>query len=620
MLSPLRSRFVFAFAFAAGVVVLSAVAYAEPARQAVATAKATEQPKGLQPIDWALIALYACSTIGLGIYFSRRQRTTKEYFTGSGNMNPFFIGVSLFATLLSTISYLSMPGEALGKGPVNLVGLLALPLVFIVVAYGLLPVYMRARVTSAYELLEERLGLSVRLLGASMFLLLRLVWMTLLVYLAAKAMTVMLGVDYWIIKIESARLVGLAGAAGDMSGIVQSSQTEIRIAAVPVIVIVTGLVAVIYTSLGGLRAVVVTDFMQTVLLFGGALLVIGTVTWDFGGFGWFPTQWQENWDSQPIFSFDPRTRVTVVGTILTGAVWYIATTGGDQTSVQRFMATRDAQAARRAFATQLIVAAVVGLTLYMVGFALLGYFQAHASALPADISLKENADDIFPRFISFHLPVGISGLVVAAMFAAAMSSIDSGVNSITAVVMTDYLDRFGLKPKTERGHVRFAQLLALGIGVTVVIGSSFIKYIEGNITAVTSKSVNLLTTPIFGLFFFAMFFRRATVLGVWVGAICGTITAALISFSGPLVVTLATNFDVDAARFGVELMTNSETGMLVTAVRELNPVTGEMTLVPRDPISFQWIGPIALLVNIAAGIFVSLLFPGKPKTLKELKA
>ena len=222
---------------------------------------------GLAAIDWLIIATYAVSTIGLGWYFSRKQSSTQEYFIGSGHMNPVLVGVSLFATLLSTISYLSVPGESLGKGPVFLTTMLCYPVVYLVVAYCLLPVYMKHRVTSAYELLEDRLGLKIRMLGASMFIALRLMWMSLLVYLTAEAMTIMIGVGRdWI----------------------------------PVIALITGLVAVIYTSLGGLRAVVITDLIQTLLLYGGALLVLGVITYDFGGFGCFPTEGQKNWDTQPL--------------------------------------------------------------------------------------------------------------------------------------------------------------------------------------------------------------------------------------------------------------------------------------------------------------------------------
>lgn len=196
--------------------------------------------------------------------------------------------------------------------------LLAYPFIFLVVGFILLPIYMRQKVTSAYELLENKLGISIRLLGAFLFLALRLFWMSLLIFLTAKAITIMIGVD------ESY---------------------------IPWIVVVTGAFAITYTSLGGLRAVVITDLMQTLLLYGGALLVIGTITVKMGGFGWFPMKWQTDiWDSQPLFSLDPSTRITVFGTILSVFIWYCCTSGGDQVSIQRFMATKDVKAARKAIA------------------------------------------------------------------------------------------------------------------------------------------------------------------------------------------------------------------------------------------------------------------------------
>ncbi|APZ96534.1 sodium:solute symporter family transporter [Fuerstiella marisgermanici] len=583
---------------------------------------------GLHWIDWLIILVYAVLTILLGWFYSRRQNSTEEYFVGSGEMNPLFVGVSLFATLLSTISYLSMPGEAAGKGPVTLLGMLTYPVIFIVVGYFFIPIYMRQRATSAYELLEQRLGLSVRLLGATMFLSLRLVWMMLLVYLAANAMTVMLGADYWVINTEAWSIA--AGQFNDadpttlLPGLYRWELSELRIAAVPVIVLVTGVVSVTYTTLGGLRAVVMTDFMQTVLLFGGALMVLATVTWKFGGFGWLPTQWHDNWDSQPVFSFDPRTRVTMVGTFLSILTWYVATSAGDQTSVQRFMATRDAGTARRALLTQLCVGALVVITLHLVGMALLAFFETNPEALPAGMGLKSDADKLFPRFVSFELPIGISGLVVAAMFAAAMSSIDSGVNSVTAVVTSDFFDRLGRKPDAEKGSLRSAKLLALIIGIIVVVGSTYMKYIPGNITAVTNKTANLFTSPIFALFFFALFVRFAHPIGVWVATLFGTVTAAAIAFSGPLVVFLATNMGVDPQTFGVELMTVIDPGtgeeLIRSAVREMNPESGMLELVARDPISFQWIGPVSLLVNVAVGVGLSWVLPRRNLELDAANA
>ena len=148
-------------------------------------------PSGLSPVDWAIIALYAAGTIGLGWYYARRQKNRQEYFVGNRRMNPLLIGVSLFATLRSTISYLASPGDMIGKGPTASISyVVTLPLAFLVVGFVVIPIYMRQRVTTAYELLEERLDVGTRLLGATMFLVLRLMWMSLLVYMAAAAMTV----------------------------------------------------------------------------------------------------------------------------------------------------------------------------------------------------------------------------------------------------------------------------------------------------------------------------------------------------------------------------------------------------------------------------------------------
>jgi solute:Na+ symporter, SSS family len=552
----------------AGLIILSGGAAAHGAEETVQAVSGSAG--GLVAIDWVLIGLYGVATLALGWYYSRRQETTSEYFVGSGKMNPLLIGISLFATLLSTISYLAMPGETLGKGPVFLATLAAYPFVYLLVGHWLLPVYMRHRVTSAYELLERRLGLSLRLLGAIMFIALRLVWMSLLMYLTAKAIVVMI----------------------DNNAVIEERDQHL----IPIVAAVTGLVAVIYTSMGGLRAVVVTDFMQTLLLYGGALVVLGLISWDFGGFGWFPLAWQPHWDQQPIMSFDPKVRVSLLGSALSLLIWHVCTAGGDQTSVQRFMATTDVRTARRALAVQLSCSVVVGLTLGLVGFALLGYFQAHPERLPVGMHLSGNADDIFPMFIAYHLPPGISGLVVAGMFAAAMSSLDSGVNSITAVVMTDFFDRFGFTPKSETGHVRASQILAFSIGLFVVVGSSFMGAIPGNITAMTQKTSNLLTTPIFCLFVFALFIPFARPLGVWLGAITGTLTAAAIAFSGPLVVWLS-HHGFDPALVGTEV------------VRTVHETTGVVTETAQDPISFQWIALAAIIVNLGVGTAVSLLLP-----------
>lgn len=498
---------------------------------------------GLHWIDGVIIAIYACSTLGIGWYYGRQQRNVDEYFVGNRAMSPFLVGISLFATLFSTITYLSSPGEYISNGPVLLAGILSIPIVYFIVGYLMIPVYMRHRVTSAYELLEIKLGLEVRLLAATLFIVLRLAWMSLLIFMASKAMLEMLGIaeqdkDKWL----------------------------------PVIVFATGAVAIFYASIGGLRAVVITDLLQFILLFGGAVLVIVTVTVHLGGFSWFPTSWAEHWDPQPLFSFDPNVRVTVFGTILGGTLWWVCTAGSDQTAIQRFMSTGSAKAARRSFLMNSIAGAMVSLVLAMVGFSLLGFFQSDPTLLPEGKTLEEAADRLFPYFIAHHIPVGLSGLVVSGLFAAAMSSIDSGVNSISAVVMTDFVDRFRSQPISEKAHVLAAKLLAFGIGVIVVIVSSFVmKHVPGNFLEQTYRISNLLVSPIFIMFFMALFVPFATSRGTIAGVLFGSLAAIILAYWGPLIGAL-----------GVE---------------------------PRylKAISFQWIQPVAFVTSLAVACTVSLL-------------
>lgn len=248
-------------------------------------------------------------------------------------------------------------------------------------------------------------------------------------------------------------------------------------------------------------------------------------------------------------------------------LWAVCTAGGDQTAIQRYMATRDTVAARRAYLINSIAAASVLLILGLVGLSLMGYYRVHPQQLPAGETLAGSADALFPRYIAHRLPIGISGLVVSGMFAAAMSSIDSGVNSITAVVMTDFVDRFRGKPMTTMGHVRAAQVLALTVGLIVIAASTLIEYVPGNLLEVSKRTTGLLVTPIFTLFFMALFVRFATAAGANSGSLCGFFTATLIAFWNPLIESRS--------------------------------------------LSITWINPTALTVGVVVGCAVSLLTHGR---------
>ena len=200
----------------------------------------------LEVLDWYVLAAYGLLMLGIGWYFSRRTRTVDDYLLGGRQMRSWTVGLSLFATLLSTISYLATPGEIIRYGPMIMSGVAAIPLIILIVGWVLIPAIMMVQVTTAYEILELHLVVSVRVLGSTFFQAQRLIWMALIIY--ATTSKVLVPLLQW------------------------------PPSTVPYVCLALGLFTVVYTTLGGLRAVVWTDAIQTFILFSGAILSIVVIT------------------------------------------------------------------------------------------------------------------------------------------------------------------------------------------------------------------------------------------------------------------------------------------------------------------------------------------------------
>ncbi len=453
---------------------------------------------GLGPVDWAAIAAYGLAMLGVGWLASRRTRTSEDYHVGGRRMMPSAVGLSLFATLISTVSYLAVPGEIIKHGPVYLAYIGAIPITYVVTGYLLIPYIMRLPVTSAYEILEGRLGLPVRLTGSAIFLLTRLVWMGLIVFTSSRTMVVMLelppGAAVWL-------------------GVVMS------------------LVTVVYTSLGGIKASIITGAIQSLILLGGAILSVLYITYRLGGIGaWWPHTWAPNWDTQPFFSLDPRVRATVLGMILTTLAWWVCTAGSDQMAIQRYLSTRDARAARRAFLVNNIADVFTTLALAFLGFALLAFFRANPAYMSDARNLTRDADYLFPDFIVHHLPAGVGGLVVAGLLAAAMSSLSAGFHSCGSVIAVDFLDRLGRRGASDDRRLLTARLIGAAVGLVVIGLSLVVAWVPGNINEMAQKTTNLFVAPLFCLFFLAMFVRYATAFGAIAGMLYGLAAGAVVGY------------------------------------------------------------------------------------------
>lgn len=489
--------------------------------------------QGFTGLDWSVVIFYALALIGIGVFYSRRQTTTEEYFVGGRSVAPFLAGISLYATMFSTLSYIGVPGEIVQNGPVFVAaGVAASPLIYLIVGYLAIPLLMKLPVTSAYELLEKQLGFSVRLLGSAIFVISRLVWMAIMLYVTAKVLVTVMG---W-----------------------PPSWTT-------PLCIISGLLTAVYTVTGGLRAVVISDVVQFFVLLTGAIFTLVFITYTMGGpSAWWPTAWVDHWAPQPFFSMDPHVRITVVGTFVGAIIWWVCTAASDQMAIQRYLSTRDVQAARRAFLHNCAGSVVVTGILGLVGLAVLGFYKANPDLLPASMAFTKKGDVFFPHFVSHFLPSGVPGLVLAGLLAAAMSSLSSGINSTITVIAKDFIDPFrkGTQP-TEASQIKIARYLAAGISLAAILGSQIAGAIPGNLIEVTGKTLHLMLCPLFGLFFMALFVKFATSYGAIVGAVYSFMTGLVVG-----------HWDL---------------------------------IIGGDPVSFQWITPTSLAAALIFGPLFSLV-------------
>ncbi len=471
-------------------------------------AAALNAAAGLETPDYAAIVLYLSITFGIALWFGRKQKNVDDYFVGGRRMPWFAVGLSILATLFSSISYLGMPGEVVKHGIGFFCGYLSLPFTALVITRLWIPFYMRLNVTSAYEYLEHRFNYAVRLMGALLFILLRLGWMSVVIYAASLALDRVKGPDLEVLPGHD--IYWWIGAIG--------------------------LFAAVYTSIGGIQAMIWTDVLQCLLLLAGVLLTISYVFLidHTTPFDWWETAARHGPEhtSPPIFSWDVTVRVTVITVMINNFFWNICTHGSDQVVLQRYFSTPSLGAARRSYFINLSVDLLMASLLALAGLALLAFYLRHDTLLPEGVSeAKLAADRLFPHFLGNQLPAGCAGLIISAFLCDAMQTLEAGVNSITAVVSNDIVNRFRAGRPRVMSELTFARLLTVLITAGVSANSFYVAHlaIEHELTIVDMmpKFFNMFTGPLAALFMIGMFLPRCS---AWpaLAAACLGVTASVL--------------------------------------------------------------------------------------------
>ena len=452
----------------------------------------------LTTFDFLVIVAYLLGMAAIGLYFSKRQTSREEYFLGGRRTHWILAGGSILATLLSSISYLSLPGEMIRYGFGFFAGVLGVPLVVPLMNYTLLPAIKRLPITSVYEYLERRFDARIRTLTGSIFLMRTLLWMGLIIYTASFAMVEVTG---WNIYAT---------------------------------ILIIGLITTFYTSAGGLQTVIWTDNLQLLILFGGAVTIpvfIG-MSLGQGPIDWWSSFSQAGRAEIQAFSWDPMVRITLFGAVMGQFFWNVCTQGSDQVAVQRLLSTPSLKEARRSL--WMYAAANVALLFFLAvcGLALFAYYadESGLSMQAFQEQVAPEADKLMPRFIVQVLPSGVSGLLVAALLAAAMSSLSSGINSISSVVRSDFLNSSGGVGESlwfDRcsGVVAGLAGVAMACLITLAMQTS-----DWNLVELTGRVNHIFVGPIGVLFFAGILFRRAGKTSALSGFTAGTAVSLYICF------------------------------------------------------------------------------------------
>jgi len=443
-----------------------------------------------QPLDWGVCIVYLVGIFTMGAWFSKRQTDTREFFVAGNRVHWLPVGLSVVVSTLSGISFIGHPALAFRYDSALIAYALSAALVTPVIIFALLPFYRRLDVISAYEYLERRFDLNVRLLASALFIGKRLLWMA----LVALAPSLVLG----------------------------------TITPIPVeyCILIIGCVATVYTGLGGMAAVIWTDVVQFIILILGLILILVLIAARLDG-GLYEL-WRVGYANHKAWfsmSFDLST-LTFWTVFISGSALVLSDVGADQIIVQRLMATPDESAARKSLIFNAFFKFPAVLLMAATGVGLWVFYNHN----PDLLTLPESEyDKIVPFFVVTQLPVGISGLVIAAIFAAAMSSFDSGLNCIVAAVTVDWYERL-LKPgESDKRYLTLAKVLTFVLGATITVLAILI-YQAGikSILEESNRYLGFFGGALLGIFLLGVFTRRSKPLPIVLAAVLAVAVVFLI--------------------------------------------------------------------------------------------
>ena len=441
-------------------------------------------------LNYLALIVYLSAIMGVGVYFARRQKSADDYFKAGGRIPGWAAGFSVFATTLSSITFMSIPAKAYTDDWTFLIGqyiaIAILPIVF----WFYIPFFRKLNLTSVYEYLERRFDVKMRLFGSISFMLFHVGRIAIVTYLTALALMPFI----------------------DMSPLM--------------IVFLIGVLCIVYTFLGGIEGVIWTDVIQGVMLSGAAILIFVVICFNVdGGIGeifsmsaredkYFPAdKFRWSWSESTI-------PVLMIGFFFASLQQFTAS----QDVVQRYIVTENIEETKKALLTNAKLVACVPIFFFAVGSGLYAYYSQNPGLLPEDF----NTGGILPFYVISHMPAGIAGLIIAAIFAASQSSISSSLNSIAACFTTDIYEKISNTPSSEQ-KLKVGRIVTVATGILGVVASTYlILSNESEIWDSFNSLLGLMGGPMTGLFMLGIFVRKANASSALAGVVSSIATVVCV--------------------------------------------------------------------------------------------
>lgn len=448
--------------------------------------------------DYMVMVVYLLSVVAIGWYFSKNENSTDDFLLGGRRIPWWAIAISMFATLMSALSFLGIPSEAFGHGCRLWITMLIAPFALYVSIRLFMRFYYTMGSFTPYEYLERRFSPSVRLICSLLFLSQRGIYLALVLYASAVAFKSAAGWN----PLFTIALVGVLG--------------------------------IVYTVLGGMKAVVWTDVLQFFVLFGGLAFIIVKLSLMIpGGFSGgveyaFANGRGFDFDST-FFTFDPYERFTLWLLIFSALGSNMFSYCADQLNVQRLLSTKTYSVAKKAAYTSWAVGFPVVTILYVIGILLYSFY----SRAPEAAELQKIANDhALPTFIVKFLPSPIPGIIMSALLAAIMSTLDSGMNSLAAILVKDVYKRFVNKDANERQELKMARWFTVLIGLYMMGMAIFIYALSGQASSTIMEAASIWSAVVMilvGVYLLGVTNERASsklIIGLLIAAIPITVVSA----------------------------------------------------------------------------------------------